>query len=56
MAKSNLQLVAIRLPAVFWDELKKIAEKEYSTPSAIIRKVLGDYLKTHNESKVEKNE
>ena len=54
MAKTNLQLVAIRLPAVFWDELKKIAENEFTTPSAIIRKVLGDYLKTTKESKGEK--
>ena len=56
MAKSNLQLVAIRLPAVFWDELKKIAEKEYTTPSAIIRKVLGDYLKQSKNPKGNENE
>jgi predicted DNA-binding ribbon-helix-helix protein len=56
MSKKSLRLTAVRLPAVFWDELKQIAEGEYTTPSAIIRRALSDYLKKKEAEKTREGE
>jgi len=43
--KTTMKVCAVRLPPEFWNELQRVANQHYVTPSAIIRKAVAEYLK-----------